>query len=161
MALVKCSECWKEVSSSADKCPHCGYKPTSGLTWAVAILAGVVLIGLIFAMLQNEDRRQRIGDAVDAAMRETREGAKERQKLLATENVEWIDGAFTGVVRNNGALAARAVKVAVEFTDDNGVVLERAGDSTGVLGGGDAWRFRIYPPRGSWKHANLKEVSCE
>lgn len=24
MALIKCSECQKEVSSNAQKCPHCG-----------------------------------------------------------------------------------------------------------------------------------------
>ncbi len=24
MALIKCSECQKEVSSNAEKCPHCG-----------------------------------------------------------------------------------------------------------------------------------------
>lgn len=26
MALIKCSECGKEVSSSAKTCPHCGMK---------------------------------------------------------------------------------------------------------------------------------------
>ena len=26
MALIKCSECGKEVSSSAKTCPHCGIK---------------------------------------------------------------------------------------------------------------------------------------
>ncbi|MBQ0009227.1 MAG: zinc ribbon domain-containing protein [Firmicutes bacterium] len=26
MALVKCPECKKEISDSADSCPHCGYK---------------------------------------------------------------------------------------------------------------------------------------
>ena len=26
MALIKCSECNKEISSSAKVCPHCGYK---------------------------------------------------------------------------------------------------------------------------------------
>ncbi|MDY5355633.1 MAG: zinc ribbon domain-containing protein, partial [Eubacteriales bacterium] len=26
MALIKCPECGKEVSSSAPTCPHCGYQ---------------------------------------------------------------------------------------------------------------------------------------
>ena len=26
MALIKCSECHKEISSSAKVCPNCGYK---------------------------------------------------------------------------------------------------------------------------------------
>ena len=28
MALIKCAECGKEVSSEAVACPHCGYAPT-------------------------------------------------------------------------------------------------------------------------------------
>lgn len=26
MALIKCSECKKEISSTAKVCPHCGFK---------------------------------------------------------------------------------------------------------------------------------------
>ena len=26
MALIKCSECGKEISDKAKKCPHCGFK---------------------------------------------------------------------------------------------------------------------------------------
>lgn len=49
MALVKCKECGKEISKKAKKCPHCGapVKRTSILTWLVAIIFGLWLIGFI------------------------------------------------------------------------------------------------------------------
>jgi len=47
MALIKCSECDKDVSSTAQKCPHCGaavkstYNTVIGLIYlAVLIFAG-------------------------------------------------------------------------------------------------------------------------
>lgn len=30
MALIKCRECGKEISEKADRCPHCGAKPSNG-----------------------------------------------------------------------------------------------------------------------------------
>lgn len=53
MALIKCKECGKEISSNAPTCPHCGTvrfaqpKKTSGCAIAAAVLVGVpVLIGI-------------------------------------------------------------------------------------------------------------------
>lgn len=46
MALVKCHECGKELSTKADKCPHCGAKPkkkTSIIVWVFALLFGFVI----------------------------------------------------------------------------------------------------------------------
>lgn len=48
MALVKCSECGKEVSTKAEQCPHCGApvrKKTSGCAILAAVLFGLVLLG--------------------------------------------------------------------------------------------------------------------
>jgi hypothetical protein len=41
MALIKCKECGNEVSSKAEKCPHCGVtvkEKTSGCAWLFLIL---------------------------------------------------------------------------------------------------------------------------
>jgi hypothetical protein len=43
MALIKCKECGKEVSSEAKTCPYCGAKPktkTSLFTWVITVIAG-------------------------------------------------------------------------------------------------------------------------
>jgi hypothetical protein len=50
MALIKCKECGKEVSSSAKACPNCGHAPpkrTSGCAWVVAAFFLVVVIMVI------------------------------------------------------------------------------------------------------------------
>ena len=59
MALIKCSECGKEVSDKAKKCPHCGASNkiqngkkgnTNILHIIIGILLAVLLIcGVIFA----------------------------------------------------------------------------------------------------------------
>jgi len=52
MALNKCKECGKEVSSQAKTCPHCGAPVQAGGIFAMAILIAVffVLI-LVYAAL--------------------------------------------------------------------------------------------------------------
>lgn len=52
MAIIKCSECNSEVSSQAEKCPHCGYvlkKKRSVLKWVLLIFLAVVIINVISA----------------------------------------------------------------------------------------------------------------
>jgi len=81
MALINCSECGKEISSKADKCPNCGnpvnksgvipssYQSTSdihgknegcfmqtlnlGCVITVAIIGGIVLLILIFGIFSK------------------------------------------------------------------------------------------------------------
>lgn len=66
MALIKCSDCNKEVSSSAPSCPHCG-NPISATTieqtgkkWKKMILTsyGLVAFGffLIFTGYDSDER---------------------------------------------------------------------------------------------------------
>lgn len=56
MALIKCSECGKEISDSAQICPHCGCKTSHGQTVTkartsslikYAFSAGALIIGII------------------------------------------------------------------------------------------------------------------
>lgn len=44
MAMTKCHECKKDISTTAAACPHCGAKPkpkTSGCAWIAAVIIGV------------------------------------------------------------------------------------------------------------------------
>lgn len=51
MALIKCSECGKEVSTEAGKCPHCGVKvkkPAGPLAWLLgSVIFLVILVGAL------------------------------------------------------------------------------------------------------------------
>lgn len=52
MALVKCSECGKQVSSAAAACPNCGAKPkkrTSLFTWIVTAFIGFAALSALFS----------------------------------------------------------------------------------------------------------------
>lgn len=50
MALIKCSECDKEISENAKTCPHCGAKHETEEQKQTRIIAGVV-IGIISILL--------------------------------------------------------------------------------------------------------------
>lgn len=45
MAMIKCAECGKEISSTAERCPNCGYKTAHGrsMTEAKGLLAYYVI----------------------------------------------------------------------------------------------------------------------
>ena len=48
MALIKCHECGKEVSTQAKKCPNCGVIPKSKTNKIRAIAAVIILVVLAF-----------------------------------------------------------------------------------------------------------------
>jgi len=58
MALIKCKECGKEISGTAESCPHCGYKTQHGKTAAMNqtlrikrwIYVGALLLGLVLVV---------------------------------------------------------------------------------------------------------------
>jgi len=61
MALIKCKECGKEVSSEARKCPHCGKKlKTSrigkGILYVFVIIIGLGILGTIISNTNKEEK---------------------------------------------------------------------------------------------------------
>lgn len=58
MALINCKECGKEISASAERCPHCGYKTNYGksidgaktlmVQYVIAVV--LLLIGIILVI---------------------------------------------------------------------------------------------------------------
>lgn len=44
MALVKCEECGKEISSNVKVCPHCGYKRKRGIWFYIMIFLVAIII---------------------------------------------------------------------------------------------------------------------
>lgn len=49
MSLIKCPDCSKDVSSEAEKCPHCGRSIKKNQS-ATGVLAAII-IGLILGVL--------------------------------------------------------------------------------------------------------------
>lgn len=56
MTLKTCSECGKEISSSAEACPHCGLKPrrTKPVTWLVL---GLIIL-IFFVSMKNSIEKE-------------------------------------------------------------------------------------------------------
>lgn len=47
MALINCHECGKEISKSADKCPHCGAPPKKGTSIVTIAFLGIVVFTVL------------------------------------------------------------------------------------------------------------------
>jgi len=87
MALIKCNECGKDISSTAEKCPHCGYKTEHGqsvsmakgtLIWFAFSVVEFV-IGLVLTLKNHEIFYDRIEiiDYYDDFFEETQEAIQQ------------------------------------------------------------------------------------
>ena len=56
MALVKCEECGKEISSNVKVCPHCGYKRKRGI-WFYVIIVFVIIVALAILGSNNDNSK--------------------------------------------------------------------------------------------------------
>jgi hypothetical protein len=66
MAIKKCKDCGKEVSSSARACPHCGKMyPAGGLTRGAKIFLFLIAVPLIIGKIaEGTSRSQTLGIGV-------------------------------------------------------------------------------------------------
>ena len=83
MALKKCPECDNEVSTTAKACPKCGAempKPTSTVTWIVALL---IVFSMGAGISANSERYER--EAKEAIAEQTRVAALSPEQRLAEE----------------------------------------------------------------------------
>jgi hypothetical protein len=55
MALKKCQECGNEVSTKADKCPHCGAKVKSGIG-CLGLIGIIFLIGMFGSFFGEKNK---------------------------------------------------------------------------------------------------------
>ena len=64
MALIKCKECGKEISSQAESCPNCGRKkpkPTSAVTWIVVTLLGMGIFSAVVNSGKHDEQVEVVG----------------------------------------------------------------------------------------------------
>lgn len=74
MALVKCRECGKEISSQAKACPHCGAKQINKIAVGCGALVGIALLAIvIIPILTESPTKSNIGGS-DQSARSTTEG---------------------------------------------------------------------------------------
>lgn len=101
MALTKCRECGKEISTEAKACPHCGAKPPYKPSLAFVLIAGLLVVFGIKASIESSSPPTA---SPKTAEQQAEDEAKERRHLVVAitakklknslrepESVEWID----------------------------------------------------------------------
>ena len=90
MALIKCTECGKDVSTEAKKCPSCGAKvklpkkPTSPfLKYLLIGVFGVSVIGAFIGNQDNRDAKKADDDKLAAMSPEQRSAALAQRQAAA------------------------------------------------------------------------------
>lgn len=80
MTLKTCSECGKEISSSAEACPNCGLKSrrTKPFTWVVLVL--IVLVFFVSMKNTNEKQSQEAAELDRIALLSPEQRAAEHKK---------------------------------------------------------------------------------
>lgn len=82
MALGKCRECGQEVSTTANKCPHCGCdQPATsarayGTITLVAVVIGIIAMVWVFTSINTCNRE------MDRSLQEAQKNLDEAQKAL-------------------------------------------------------------------------------
>lgn len=117
MALTACQECKKSISTEAERCPHCGFKPsrTSTLTWAVAILV-VAAIGMSIQASQQAERAASTAAAAEAsrfaALTPEQKKQEEKSKVAAQTEQKRRDEAV-----QRASIGAKTLKNAAHNPD--------------------------------------------
>lgn len=101
MALIKCKECGKDISTDAKVCPHCGAKPPYRPSLAFILIAGLLVVFGIKASIESS--RPPPQAAPKTAEQIAEDEAKERRHLVVSvtakklknalrepESVEWL-----------------------------------------------------------------------
>lgn len=82
MALVKCEECGKEISSNVKVCPHCGYKRKRGIWFYIMIFLIAIII---LAILGSNNDDSQLGTNSTSQEKSSSSGIKKELYLTEIE----------------------------------------------------------------------------
>ena len=95
MALTKCKECGKEVSTKAKECPGCGAPvKSSSSVGCLTIIAVIFVIGMIGSLFDNDKSEK--SSRTESTTPKTQEEIREDQ--LQKQFSAW-DGSHTGLTK--------------------------------------------------------------
>jgi len=82
MALIKCKECRKEVSTKAEVCPHCGARIKEKTGYLSYIIVGTFLVLILSALFSNDTDSTLEEPTVLKNLKTDAETQKERTDLM-------------------------------------------------------------------------------
>ena len=138
MAMIKCKECRKKISSEAKTCPNCGigdpYEPESVASSILNTLVGIgVVVGLIMWCAHVVDNE----DDIQATRTKSKSSKTSPWKIVAltdkfgdTTNKKLLLAEATGTFSNSATSNSRlSVDVRIESDGTAGIVLYEYGSS--------------------------------
>ncbi len=135
MALITCPECKKEISDSANSCPHCGYvinenkskpkKKKGCFTWVLVII--VLLLAFIYYYGKNSG-----SSSTDSYSTTSINVSVENVRISKDHSNAW---AVKGSIRNN---TTRSIKgaVKIKFINSTGDIVH---SNRAYVNGGDSF----------------------
>lgn len=123
MALIKCKECEKEVSTKAEKCPNCGApvkKKGIGCLGFSVLFIGFIVFVIVLGSVLNTSNKSTSSNKTQKVSQNTEEISTSDFEILSF-SPKWEDGRLRaiGELKNNGKIAAGA-QVEVIARDANG-----------------------------------------
>lgn len=134
MALVTCKECKKEVSSTAEKCPHCGYKLASNIGCGGVMLI-LIAIGIVVSAFSGGSPTSSVPSNAPepAAQRDLEQRAARDVAISAIklEKFNWRKGGFDSVMFISGRLVnptphtVKDIEITCELNAKSGTQVSR------------------------------------
>lgn len=115
MALVKCEECGKEISSNVKVCPHCGYKRKRGIWFYIMIFLVAIII---LAVLGSNNDDSKLG--TNSTSQEKSSSSTVKKELYLTEIEKNIF--YTLIQNQTEALINGGEPI---FSNDENIVIPR------------------------------------
>lgn len=179
MALIKCSECGKEVSDSASSCPNCGFpvnkevsnsannsvkndlkskkKPgcLQGCLISISVLAAICIAGFVFIAVNG----QKVWDASVSMVADSSDQKKDDLEVLSYDSItEGGLGYVTGEIKNNTEKNYTYVQVEINMYKDE-TVLGSTLANVNNLGPGETWKFKALITDKECNRYTIKEVT--
>jgi hypothetical protein len=118
MALGNCKECKKEVSTKADRCPHCGIKnPTTKAKDVLVGLLALVFIGFVVSKCSGSDSKTADRATATKTSAETERERAEKNAQCKSDLQCWGDRAIVGAGVYCKDAVERLAKYSVRWTD--------------------------------------------
>lgn len=165
MAMTKCSECGKEVSSKAKSCPNCGVgvkKPTSLLKVIGIIAFGFFAVSIVKAMVSPDHTAAR--STKNYATSAPASTASDSSALTANgekfKRGQFGNVVFTGNIINTTGKKLSYVQVEVNLYDKNNVQVGSTLANINNLEPGVTWAFEAPVLEERAKSAKVAGISA-
>lgn len=140
MAMTKCSECGKEISSKAKACPSCGVEVKQKVTFLKAV--GVILAGIIVVTIMvNRDRPSSTDSSVASAVAAVTPASSLTATDIKFKRGQYDSQMFTGKIVNTTGKKLSYVQVEINLYDKQDVQVGSTLANVNNLEPGVTWAF--------------------